>query len=108
MFGARGVGEDAEVVLCSDTWSALALNGPGVRDGHGGDAILIDGSVAGSTASVAYGHTYWKVLAFAYVKPHVNVPGQEIEVFVHRESRPGCIRGEAVYDPESNLPRTDA
>ena len=86
----------------------LEIEPDGVVDGHGGEAVLLDGEVVGSTASVAYGHTYGKVLAFAYVKPHANVPGTEVKVVVHGEPRAGRILGDAVHDPESKLPRTDA
>ncbi|MEL7470327.1 MAG: FAD-dependent oxidoreductase [Pseudomonadota bacterium] len=86
----------------------LEIEPDGEVDGHGGEAVLVDGEVVGSTASVAYGHTYGKVLAFAYVKPHANVPGRDIEVVVAGQPRPGRILGDAVYDPESRLPRTDA
>ena len=72
-----------------------------------GRAVVLDGEVVGSTASVAYAHTYCKILAFAYVKPHVNVPGTEIEVVIAGEPRNGKILGDAVYDPASELPRTD-
>ena len=86
----------------------LEIEPDGEVDGHGGEAVLVDGEVVGSTASVAYGHTHGKVLAFAYVKPHANVPGRDVEVVVAGQPRPGRILGDAVYDPESRLPRTDA
>jgi hypothetical protein len=50
------------------------------HDGHGGEAVLLDGAVVGSTASVAYGHTVGKILAFAYIKPEAAVPGTRLEV----------------------------
>jgi 4-methylaminobutanoate oxidase (formaldehyde-forming) len=34
---------------------------------HGGEAIVLDGQVVGSTSSVGYGHTLGKTLAFGYV-----------------------------------------
>ncbi|MEO1139265.1 MAG: FAD-dependent oxidoreductase [Pseudomonadota bacterium] len=86
----------------------LEIDPDGVEDGHGGEAVLLDGKVVGSTASVAYGHTVGKILAFAYIKPYANVPGQEIEVVVAGEPRKGRILGEPAYDPASLLPRTDA
>ena len=85
----------------------LEFEPDGVEDGHGGEAIIVDGHVVGSTASVAYSHTCKKVLAFAYVKPHAAIPDTEIEVIVAGKSRKGRILADAVYDPESNLPRTD-
>ena len=86
----------------------LEIEPDGVEDGHGGEAIKVDGKVVGATASVAFGHTYGKILAFAYVKPWANKPGQDFEVIIAGKPRKGRILAEAVYDPESKLPRTDA
>jgi len=86
----------------------LEIEPDGVEDGHGGEAVKVDGQVVGAAASVAFGHTVGKILAFAYVKPHVNVPGTEVEVIIAGASRKGRILGEAAYDPKSALPRTDS
>ncbi|MBS9717705.1 FAD-dependent oxidoreductase [Pseudohalocynthiibacter aestuariivivens] len=86
----------------------LQIEPDGVEDGHGGEAVLLGGKVVGSTASVAYGHTYGKILAFAYIKPYANVSGTEVEVIVAGKPRKGKILAEAVYDPASVFPRTDA
>ncbi len=86
----------------------LEIEPDGIEDGHGGEAVLLDGKVVGSIASVAYGHTVGKILAFAYVKPHANEPGTEIEVVIAGKPRKGRVLGEPVYDPASLLPRTDA
>ncbi|MGU9961565.1 MAG: FAD-dependent oxidoreductase [Candidatus Puniceispirillales bacterium WSBS_2018_MAG_OTU23] len=86
----------------------LEFEPDGVEDGHGGEAIMLDGKVVGSTASVAYSHTYGKILAFAYVKPHAAIPDMEITVIVAGEPRKGRILADAVYDPENNKPKTDA
>ncbi len=86
----------------------LEIEPDGIEDGHGGEAIRIDGDVVGATASVAYGHSVGKILAFAFVKPHVNVPGTEVEVVIAGCPRKGRILGDAAYDPKSERPRTDA
>ena len=86
----------------------MEIEPDGVEDGHGGEAVILDGKVVGSTASVAYGHTYGKILAFAYIKPYANVAGTEVEVIVAGKPRKGKILADAVYDPISELPRTDA
>ena len=70
--------------------------------------MLLAGNVVGSTASVAYGHTVGKVLAFAYIKPQANIAGTEIEVVVAGTPRKGRILDAPVYDPESLLPRADS
>ncbi|MEL6992001.1 MAG: FAD-dependent oxidoreductase, partial [Pseudomonadota bacterium] len=79
-----------------------------VEDGHGGEAVMYQGKVVGSTASVAYAHTYGKILAFAYIKPYANVAGAEIEVIIAGHPRKGRILDAPVYDADSLLPRTDA
>lgn len=86
----------------------LEIEPNGIEDGHGGEAVLLDGNVVGATASVAYGHTCGKILAFAYIKPIAAKPGTRLQVVVAGEARAACVLGDAVYDPESKLPRTDA
>ena len=86
----------------------LSIETDGDIYGHGGEAILLDGVVVGSTASVAYGPTVGKVLAFAYLKPHAAQEGTELEVIIHGKSRRATVHVEALYDPTSALPRTDA
>ncbi|WP_170434251.1 FAD-dependent oxidoreductase [Ruegeria arenilitoris] len=85
----------------------LEIEPDGQNDGHGGEAVLLDGQVVGSTASVAYGHTVGKILAFAYVKPQANVPGTEVQVVIAGVPRRARILGAPAYDPHSVLPRTD-
>ncbi len=86
----------------------LEIEPDGVEDGHGGEAVVVSGEIVGATASVAYGHTVGKILAFAYVKPQANVPGTEVEVIIAGAPRKGRILGEPAYDPASLLPRADA
>jgi len=64
--------------------------------------------VVGSTASVAYGHTIGKILAFAYIKPNAAQAGTELEVIVAGQARAAKVLGEPAYDPKSILPRMDA
>ena len=86
----------------------LEIEPDGITDGHGGEAVLFEGAVVGSTASVAFGPTVGKILAFAYIKPDAAKPGTELQVVIHGASRPAKVLAEAAYDPESRLPRTDA
>lgn len=86
----------------------LEIEPDGEIDGHGGEAILLDGEVVGSTASVAYGPTVGKILAFAYIKPQAAEPGTALEVVIHGTPRNTRVLGEPAYDPQSLLPRTDA
>ncbi len=85
----------------------LEIEPDGVRDGHGGEAVMLDGRVVGSTASVAFGHTVGKILAFAYLKPHAAKPGTELEVVIHGQPRAARVLGEPAYDPQSLAPRAD-
>ena len=84
----------------------IEIDSDGIVDGHGGEAVLLEGTVIGSTASVAYGPRTSKTLAFAYIKPEAHIAGQNIEVVVAGTSRPARVLGNhAVYDPESKIPR---
>jgi dimethylglycine dehydrogenase len=86
----------------------LQIEPDGEIDGHGGEAVMLDGRVVGSTASVVYGHTVGKILAFAYIKPEATDHGTELEVVIHGQPRAARVLGEPAYDPQSLLPRTDA
>ena len=83
----------------------LEIDKQGDVYGHGGEAILLDGVVVGSTASVAYGPHVDKILAFAYVDPIAANAGTSLQVMVHGSLRNAVILGEAAYDPSSALPR---
>ncbi len=85
----------------------LEIEPDGEIDGHGGEAVLHNGRVVGSTASVAYGHTVEKILAFAYIKPEAAAPGTDLQVVIHGTPRPARVLGEPAYDPQSLLPRSD-
>ncbi|MCG7520307.1 FAD-dependent oxidoreductase [Ruegeria sp. Ofav3-42] len=86
----------------------LEIEPDGEIDGHGGEAVMLNGKVVGSTASVAYGHTVGKILAFAYIKPEAATAGTDLLVVIHGKPRAARVLGEPAYDPESLLPRTDA
>ena len=86
----------------------LEIEPDGHADGHGGEAVLHNGRVIGSTASVAYGPTVGKILAFAYVKPEAAEPGTALEVIIHGSPRAARVLAEPAYDPNSLKPREDA
>jgi len=85
----------------------LEIEPDGINDGHGGEPVIVAGKKVGSLASVAYSHTYGKILAFAFIKPQAAVPGTELQVVIAGKPRVGCILADAVYDPQSKLPRMD-
>ena len=68
----------------------------------------VSGQVVGATASVAFGPTVGKILAFAYVKPDAATPGTALEVVIHGIRRAARVLGDPAYDPKSEKPRTDA
>lgn len=86
----------------------LEIDPDGVEDGHGGEAIRQNGRVVGATASVAYGHSVGKILAFAYVKPEASAPGTELEILIAGKPRTGRILAGPAYDPQNLKPRADA
>ncbi|MGH6802103.1 MAG: glycine cleavage T C-terminal barrel domain-containing protein, partial [Methyloceanibacter sp.] len=65
---------------------------------HGGEAIVHDGNVVGSTTSAGYGHTLSKTIAFGYLPIELAAAVDfEIEAFGtrHKARRgPRCL-----YDP---------
>ncbi len=86
----------------------LEIEPDGEIDGHGGEAVLLNGRVVGSTASVVYGHTVGKILAFAYIKPDAAIAGTELQLIIHGTPRAARVLAEPAYDPQSLRPRTDA
>lgn len=86
----------------------LEIEPDGVADGHGGEAVLLGDEVVGSTASVVFGPTVGKILAFAYIKPIAADPGTELSVIIHGVPRAAKVLSDAAYDPDSLKPRMDA
>ena len=85
----------------------LEIEPDGKSDGHGGEAVIQGGQIIGSTASIAFGPTVGKTLAFAYIKPEAAKPGTELEVVIHGVARNARVLGEPAYDPQSLKPRID-
>ena len=86
----------------------LEIEPNGKADGSGGEAVMLNGQLVGSTASVAFGPTVGKILAFAYVKPEAAKPGTALEVVIQGAPRAARVLGEPAYDPQSLKPRMDA
>ena len=86
----------------------LEIEPDGLCDGHGAEAVLHKGKVVGSTASVAFGPTVGKILAFAYIDPEAATPGTALEVIIHAKPRAAMVLKDPAYDPQSIRPRTDA
>ncbi len=76
-------------------------------DGHGGEAVLHNETVVGTTASMAYGHAVGKILTFAYVKPEAAAAGTMLKVVIAGNPRAATVLGAPTYDPENSLPRME-
>ena len=85
----------------------LEVDGDGVSDGNGGEAVFGGGQQIGQISSIAWGHTTGKLLAFAYIVPEFAAPGTGLEVMVMGRRRTARVLAEPVYDPQNELPRTD-
>ena len=86
----------------------LEIEPNGIEDGHGGEAVLLNDAVVGSTASVVYGHTVGKILAFAYLQPIAASVGTDLDVVIAGEKRSAKVIDTPSYDPDNLLPRTIA
>ncbi len=85
----------------------LSIEADGDADGHGGEPVLVDGEVIGSTSSMAYSPTVDRILAFAYINPAHAVADKAVEVHIMGSPRAAVILADPVYDPASERPRAD-
>ena len=86
----------------------LEIEPDGIADGHGGEAVLLNGQTVGATSSIAFSPTVHKNLAFAYLEPHAATPGTTLEVIIQGIPRPARVLAEPAYDAQNTRPRTDA
>jgi len=86
----------------------LHIEPNGIEDGNGGEAVLHNGEVVGSLASVVYSHQVDSVLAFAYIKPKAAIAGTELKVVIAGKERRASVHNQPAYDQDNTLPRTDA
>ncbi len=86
----------------------LSVDADEDSDGHGGEAVLLNGRRVGATSSIVFGHTVGTILAFAYVKSEAAAPGTELEVVIMGNPRKARVLNAPAHDPENLLPRTDA
>ncbi|MBU2327530.1 MAG: FAD-dependent oxidoreductase [Alphaproteobacteria bacterium] len=66
---------------------------------HGGEAVLLDGKVVGSTASTGYGYTLGKTIAFGYL-PAEMANGEEFEIEAFGKTYPARRGARSLYDPK--------
>jgi len=83
----------------------LAIEDDGVNLGHGGEAVLKDGTCVGATSSVAYSPAAGKFLAFAYIDPEHAEPGSMLDAVIMGEPRAALVLAEPVYDAANEKPR---
>lgn len=83
----------------------LKIEPDGVCDGNGGEAVLHNGDVVGTTSSIVYGHSVGKILAFAYIKPYAAIAGTALEVVILGQKRSAVVLADPAYDPQSLRPR---
>ena len=86
----------------------LSIEADGIWDGHGGEAVLMDGKLVGSTSSVAYGHSVGAILAFAYLQPVASEPDTKLQVVIMGKERSAIVLGSPAYDADNLLPRMEA
>jgi len=83
----------------------LAIDDDGVDLGHGGEAVLKEGTCIGATSSVTYSPAAGKLLAFAYVDPAHAEPGTALDVVIMGDPRPTVVLAEPIYDAANEKPR---
>jgi dimethylglycine dehydrogenase len=83
-------------------------NGAVQCDPLGSESVWHDGKPVGQISSGGYGYDIGAYLAYAYIKPELNVIGNEFEVLVMGEPRRAVIVEQCVYDPQNLLPRSEA
>ncbi len=83
----------------------LSIEHDGAEIGHGGEAVLHNGNVVGSTTSVVFSHLAECALAFAYITPEAARHGTALSVIVAGKPTRATVRREAVYDPTSQRAR---
>jgi dimethylglycine dehydrogenase len=74
-------------------------------DCMGNEPVYAGADLVGITTSGAYGHSVGRSLAFAYVDPKLQAPGNRLDVLMFGERRAAVILPDAAYDPGNERPR---
>ncbi len=77
-------------------------------DPLGSESVWYNGKPVGQISSGGYGYHVGHYLAFAYIKPELNIVGNEFEVLVMGAPRRAVIVEQCVYDADNQFPRVDA
>ena len=83
----------------------LSIEADGIVDGHGGEAVLMDDKVVGSTSSVVFSPTCNRILAFAYIQTQAATLNQQLTVIIAGQPRAAVVLDQPIYDPNSSKPR---
>ncbi len=81
----------------------LEIDGDGVYEGVGSEAVFAGEQRTGALTSVAFGHAVGKLLAFAYIRPQDTEPGTMLEAMINGEKRAAKVLEFAVYDPKNQV-----
>ncbi len=76
-------------------------------DPLGSESVWYAGNPVGQISSGGYGYDAGKYLAFAYIRPELNIVGTEFEVLAMGGSRRAVIIEQCVYDNQNDLPRAN-
>ncbi len=72
---------------------------------HGGDSVVMEGSVVGTVTSAGWGHRVGRNIAYAFVDPGFAAEGTSLTVEVIGEPVPAVVIDAALYDPQNLLVR---
>jgi glycine cleavage system aminomethyltransferase T len=78
--------------------ATLLIGGPDYVPVYGGEAVRLDGVVAGRLRSVAYGPTVARTIGTTYL-PAALVDGTGLEVDVFGERIPAVVAADVLVDP---------
>jgi glycine cleavage system aminomethyltransferase T/glycine/D-amino acid oxidase-like deaminating enzyme len=76
----------------------LLIGGQDWAPVYGGEAVRVDGIVAGRLRSAAYGYTARRTVGTAYLAAHVP-EGAPIEIDVFGDRLPGIVAADVLHDP---------
>jgi dimethylglycine dehydrogenase len=87
----------------------LSIEADGEIDGHGGEAVMLDGQTVGATASVVYSPTVGKHSCLCLPEARGRDTRHHAGGDHSRHAdRAGRVLADPAYDPQSLLPRVDA
>ena len=83
--------------------------GPGEdqADPLGAESVWHQGNPVGQISSGGYGYAAGHYLAFAFIPPELNKPGEQFAVMILGRFRRAVVLEGCVYDSGNLLPRTD-